>query len=68
MTTSKIAWVVAAALFAAMVLPTVSVASNHGGGGGISRVAHCKHYRDRAWSTGEEYWWARYRQCLSGWD
>jgi hypothetical protein len=68
MTTGKIALAVAGVLFAATVLPAVSSAREGGGGGGLARAAHCKEYKQKAMSTGEEYWWRRWRHCLKGWD
>jgi hypothetical protein len=66
MIASKFALAVAAALLAATALPAVSAANGHGGG--IARQAYCQEYRQRAESTGEEYWWSRWRQCMRGWN
>ena len=35
-----------------------------------TNAAYCHWYRQQAMNTGDEYWWDRWRRCLSGddWD
>jgi hypothetical protein len=37
-------------------------ARNYGG-----NHAFCQWYKQKAMNTGDEYWWARWRRCMSGW-
>jgi hypothetical protein len=30
--------------------------------------AYCQWYKQKAMNTGDEYWWARWRRCLRGYD
>ena len=66
MSPTKTVLVVAAALLALTVFESrsnVSVAGDYGG-----NHAYCLWYKQKAMSTGDEYWWARWRRCLRGYD
>lgn len=42
---------------------SLGAASDYGG-----NHAYCLWYKQKAMSTGEEYWWTRWRLCLRGYD
>lgn len=65
MIAKKVILVAAAALFAQLVLGAANDASarDYSGNG-----AYCLWYKQKAMSTRDEYWWARWRQCMRGWD
>jgi hypothetical protein len=67
MSSSKIILVAAAAMFA---LTTFDAGGQAQAGIKTGDGAYCHWYRQKAMSTGSEYWWDRWRRCVRGdyWD
>jgi hypothetical protein len=63
---TKTVLLAAAALLALTVFDAGKSASTAGDFGG--NHAYCQWYKQKAMNTGDEYWWARWRRCLRGYD
>ena len=56
-------------VFAMLVFAAASFSAiaNAGPAGASSAYQFCHYYKQKAMWTGDQYWWARWRHCLTDW-